>query len=92
MRKLASPVCVTFLFLLLLMIIFSSVRETFILSYISIMLAILFHEFGHFAVAYINGVKPQHLIVGFIKFYFERGFHIQFNNNWIYYGGFIAIR
>ena len=92
MRKLPSPVCVTFLFLLLLMIIFRSVRETFILSYISIMLAILFHEFGHFAVGYINGVKPQHLIVGFIKFYFERGFHIQFNNNWIYYGGFIAIR
>lgn len=87
MRKLPSPVCVTFLFLLLLMIIFPSVRETFILSYISIMLAILFHEFGHFAVGYINGVKPQHLIVGFIKFDFERGFHIQFNNNWIYYGG-----
>lgn len=56
------------------------------------MLAILCHEFGHFAVGYINGVKPQHLIVGFIKFDFERGFHIQFNNNWIYYGGFIAIR
>ncbi|WP_240187229.1 site-2 protease family protein [Streptococcus lutetiensis] len=51
------------------------------------MLAILFHEFGHFVVGYINGVKPQHLIVGVIKFNFEKGFHIQFNNNWIYYGG-----
>ncbi|MDY2776040.1 MAG: hypothetical protein SOV02_06080 [Streptococcus infantarius] len=87
MRKLPSPVCVTFLFLLLLMIIFPSVRETFILSYISIMLAILFHEFGHFAVGYINGVKPQHLIVGFIKFDFENEFRVRFNDNWIYYGG-----
>ncbi|SFC14212.1 site-2 protease family protein [Streptococcus equinus] len=87
MRKLPSPVCVTFLFLLLLMIIFPSVRETFILSYISIMLAILFHEFGHFAVGYINGVKPQHLIVGFIKFDFENGFRVRFNDNWMYYGG-----
>ncbi|WFM81187.1 site-2 protease family protein [Streptococcus ruminicola] len=87
MKKLFSPACGTILGLFLLLIIFPAARETFVLGYLGIMLAVGAHEFGHFLAGYVNGIKPLYLIVGFIKFNFENGFHIQFNNDWMYYGG-----
>lgn len=87
MKKLFSPSCGTILGLFLVLIIFPAARETFVLGYLGIMLAVGAHEFGHFLAGYVNGIKPLYLIVGFIKFNFENGFHIQFNNDWIYYGG-----
>ncbi|WP_438059258.1 site-2 protease family protein [Streptococcus ruminicola] len=87
MKKLFSPACGTILGLFLVLIIFPAARETFVLGYLGIMLAVGTHEFGHFLAGYVNGIKPLYLIVGFIKFNFENGFHIQFNNDWMYYGG-----
>ncbi|MCQ9215890.1 site-2 protease family protein [Streptococcus gallolyticus] len=87
MKKIYSPFCITILGLVLLMMMFPLAQGKIILSYISIMLAVLLHEFGHLAVGYVNGIKPLYLIVGFIKLDFENGFRIQINDNWLYYGG-----
>ena len=42
-------------------------------------------RFGHFLAGYVNGISHC-TYCWFIKFNFENGFHIQFNN-WMYYGG-----
>ena len=72
MKKIYSPFCVTILGLVLLMEIFPLAQGKIILSYISIMLAVGLHEFGHFVIGYVNGIKPLYLIFGFIVTNFSK--------------------
>jgi hypothetical protein len=87
MRKLYSPFFLTILVLSFLLLLLPTARKDVMVSYFSIMVANVFHELGHLIVGYLNGIKPSYLIVGFIKFDFENGFRVRFNDNWMYYGG-----
>ena len=87
MRKLPSPFFLTILVLSFLLLLLPTARKDVMVSYFSIMVANVFHELGHLIVGYLNGIKPSYLIVGFIKFDFENGFRVRFNDNWMYYGG-----
>ncbi|WP_286784093.1 site-2 protease family protein [Streptococcus sp. UBA4344] len=87
MRKLYSPFFLTISGLSFLLLLLPTARKDVMVSYFSIMVANVFHELGHLIVGYLNGIKPSYLIIGFIKFDFENGFRLKFNDNWMYYGG-----